>query len=206
MSLTVWLGFLLAAILIAVSPGPGAVISISTGMRHGYWAALTAILGLQTALVMQLLVVALGMGALLATSALAFVVLKLAGAAYLVWLGVQKWRSPVMALDRDAPQLESGGLYLQGILVNLTNPKAIVFIAALVPQFVDPTRELLPQYVAIGLTLCLTDTLVMSGYALAGARLGRWFHDPAMLRRQNHFFGMLYCAAGVLLAGTSRSA
>ena len=93
MTLAVWLGFLLAAILIAVTPGPGAVISMSTGMRHGYLAALTAILGLQAAILLHLMIVALGLGALLAASETAFALVKFVGAAYLVWLGIQKWRA-----------------------------------------------------------------------------------------------------------------
>lgn len=202
MTLAAWLGFLLAAILIAVTPGPGAAISMSTGLRHGYRAALTAILGLQTALLIQLLVVALGVGALLAASETAFALTRLAGAAYLVWLGVRKWREPPLPADASLPPLGRRGLYLQGLLVNLSNPKAIVFIAALVPQFVDPARSLPVQYAEIAATLCLTDLAVMSGYALAAARLGRWIHDGQLIRAQNHFFGGVFVSAGLLLAAS----
>lgn len=104
MTLAVWLGFLLAAILIAVTPGPGAVISMSTGMRHGYLAALTAILGLQAAILLHLMIVALGLGALLAASETAFALVKFVGAAYLVWLGIQKWRAAPVPVDVNAPQ------------------------------------------------------------------------------------------------------
>lgn len=204
MTLTVWLGFLLAAIVIAVTPGPGAVISMSTGLRHGYWTALVTILGLQTALLMQLLIVALGLGALLATSEAAFSVIKFLGAAYLVWLGIQKWRSPIVPVDAGMPAIQRKGAFLQGVLVNLTNPKAIIFIGALVPQFVDPALPQAAQYLVIAATLCLTDMLVMSGYALAAARLGRWLHDPRSIRVQNRFFGGLFVSAGALLAISSR--
>src|SRR5574343_1656674 len=119
MTLTVWLGFLLAAILISVTPGPGAVISMSTGMRHGYRAALAAILGLQAAILLHLLIVALGLGALLATSETAFTVVKFLGAAYLVWLGFQKWRAPAVPVDTNAPLIRRKGIFLQGVLVNL---------------------------------------------------------------------------------------
>jgi len=98
-TLAVWLGFLLAAILIAVTPGPGAVLSIGTGMRHGYWSALIAILGLQVAFVVHLAIIAMGFGALIATSESAFSVMKLIGAGYLLWLGIQKWRAPPVSLD-----------------------------------------------------------------------------------------------------------
>lgn len=204
MTLTVWLGFLAASILIAVTPGPGAVISMSTGMRHGYWAALTAILGLQAAILAHLLIVALGLGAVLAASDTAFLLIKYVGAAYLVWLGVQKWRAPAIPVDANTPPVRSKGLFLQGVLVNLTNPKAIVFIAALVPQFVDPAQAQVPQYLLIAATLCTTDLVVMSGYALAAVHLGRWLHDPAAIRRQNRFFGGLFVSAGALLAASSR--
>ncbi len=206
MSLPLWLGFLLAAILIAVTPGPGAVISMGTGIRHGYRAALTVILGLQVALVAHVAVVALGLGALLAASETAFAVLRFIGASYLIWLGIQKWRAPVVPADAAASPLPRNGLFLQGVLVNLTNPKAIVFICALVPPFIDPARAQLPQYLVIAATLCLTDIVVMSGYALAAAHLGRWLHDPAAIRLQNRMFGGLFVSAGALLAFSSRNA
>lgn len=204
MTLTVWLGFLAASLLIAVTPGPGAVISMSTGMRHGYWAALTAILGLQAAILLHLLIVALGVGALLAASETAFAAVKFLGAAYLVWLGFQKWRTPAVPVDANAPLIRRKGLFLQGLLVNLTNPKAIIFVGALVPQFVNPALPQLPQYLLIAATLCLTDMTVMSGYALAGSRLGRWLHDPATIRLQNRAFGGLFVSAGALLAISSK--
>jgi len=97
------------------------------------------------------------------------------------------------------------GLFLQGLLVNLTNPKAIVFLCALVPPFIDPERAQLPQYLIIAATLCLTDIVVMSGYALAAARLGRWLHDPQAIRLRNRVFGGLLASAGALLAFPSRS-
>ncbi len=206
MTLAVWLGFLLAAILIAVTPGPGAVISMSTGMRHGYWAALTAILGLQAAILLHLLIVALGLGALLAASETAFALVKFIGAAYLVWLGIQRWRAPPLPADAtpDASPVLSKSLFLQGLMVNLTNPKAIVFIGALVPQFVDPVKEQVGQYLLIAVTLCLTDMFVMSCYALAASRLGGWMRDPAAIRSQNRLFGGLFISAGAILAVSSR--
>lgn len=206
MTLTTWLGFLVAAIVIAVTPGPGAVISMSTGLRHGYLAALTAILGLQAAILAQLAIVGLGLGALLAASETAFLVVKFVGAAYLVWLGIQKWRSPAIPVDADAPEVGRRGLFLNGLMVNLTNPKAIIFIGALVPQFVNPAGEQLQQYGLIAITLCATDMAVMSCYALAASRLGRWLHDPRAIRTQNRLFGSLFMSAGALLAISSRPA
>ena len=202
MSLSLWLGFLVAATLIAVSPGPGAAASMSAGLRYGYWGALRLIAGLQSALAIQLAIVAAGLGALLETSALAFDIVKLCGAAYLIWLGVEKWRALPQAIDEATPRLTQRGLFTEGLLVNLTNPKAIVFMAALTPQFVDPARPQALQFLLIGLTMCSVDTLVMSGYALLAARLGRWLHAPDARRAQNRLFGGIFVGAGVLLASS----
>jgi homoserine/homoserine lactone efflux protein len=202
MSISLWLGFLVAAILIAVSPGPGAAASMSAGLRYGYWATLRLIVGLQSALAIQVAIVAAGLGALLEASTLAFDIVKLSGAAYLIWLGIQKWGARPQAIDESAPPLTRSGLFIEGLLVNLTNPKAIVFIAALTPQFIDPTRPQAMQFLVIALTMCSVDTLVMSGYALLAARLGRWLHGPKSLRVQNRFFGGIFVGAGVLLAGS----
>jgi homoserine/homoserine lactone efflux protein len=204
MSLHLWLGFMLAAILIAVTPGPGAVASMSTGLRHGYWSALTLILGLQTAILLHLSIVAVGLGALLAASETAFALVKLIGAVYLLWLGIQKWRARPEPELAPVPVGRRKGLFLQGLLVNLTNPKAIVFIGALVPSFIDTSAAQLPQYLVIAVTLCLTDMLVMSGYALVASRLGGRLRDPKSVRLQNRLFGGLFVTAGALLALSSR--
>ena len=216
MSLTLWLGFLLAAILIAVSPGPGAATSMSAGLRHGYAATLCAIAGLQMALIIQLSIVAAGLGALLATSSTAFGLLKLFGAAYLIWLGIQKWRETpeVQSVQTNemSDRLETGTtvslarkLFIQGLLVNLSNPKAIVFMAALTPQFIDPARPQWPQFVIIGLTMCVVDSVVMSGYALLATRLRGWLNDRRALTAQNRFFGGVFVGAGILLATSARN-
>lgn len=205
MSLSLWLGFLVAAILIAVSPGPGAAASMSAGLRYGYGATLRVIFGLQSALIIQLAIVAVGLGALLTASTLAFDIVKFAGAAYLIWLGIQKWRSAPQEIDENAAVAAPEGLFMEGLLVNLTNPKAVVFMSALMPQFIDPSLPQWPQFLIIGLTMCGVDTVVMSGYALLATRLRRWLHDPRALKAQNRFFGGIFVGAGAMLAVSGRS-
>ena len=205
MTLSTWLAFLLAAILIAVSPGPGAATSMSVGLRHGYLAALRAIGGLQAALLIQLGIVFAGLGAVLMASTTAFEIMKFVGAGYLVWLGIQKWRDVPHALDEASASERPNGLFVQGLLVNLTNPKAIVFMAALTPQFIDPARSQWLQFLILSATMCGVDTLVMSGYALLATRLRRWLRDLRAMRAQNRFFGGVFIGAGVLLATTTRN-
>lgn len=205
MPVDLWLGFLLAAILISVTPGPGAVTSMSAGLQYGYWSAVPAILGLQAALLIQLAIVAAGLDALLATSPLVFGLVKIVGAAYLIWLGIQRWRLPIAAIDRGvALSATAKGLFMQGLLVNLSNPKAVVFIAALVPQFVDPAQPRWPQFALIGASMCIVDTVVMSGYALLVSRLRRWLDDARALRAQHRLFGGFFITAGVVLLASSR--
>ena len=204
MALSLWLGFLLASSLIAISPGPGAAVAMSCGLRHGYGAALRAIFGLESALLIQLAIVAVGLGALLTASTLAFDIVKFCGAGYLVWLGIQKWRSTPEEIQDDKPSVSSNALFVEGLLVNLANPKAIVFIAALTPQFIDPTRPQWPQFLIIALTMCSVDIVVMSGYALLATRLRHWLHDPKALKAQNRFFGGVFVGAGILLANSGR--
>ena len=205
MALATWLAFLLAAILIAVSPGPGAAVSMSSGLRHGYWATLRAILGLQGGLIVQLGIVAAGLGAILSASTTAFNVMKFLGAAYLIWLGIQKWRDIPHTIDEDTRTDPPHGLFMQGLLVNLTNPKAVVYMAAVTPQFIDPARPQWLQFVIIGATMCGVDSIVMSGYALLAARLRRWLRNPRAQRVQNRFFGGVFVGAGALLAVSGKS-
>jgi len=132
MTLPVWLAFVVACFVFSLSPGAGAVSTMSASLCLGPRRALANILGLQLALSLHILVVAAGLGVLLSSSVWAFTALKLAGALYLIWLGVQKWReTPVLAVPGvTTPETGPWRLVRTGLLVNLTNPKSIVFLAA----------------------------------------------------------------------------
>ena len=204
MALNLWLAFVLAAVVIALSPGPGAALSMSAGLRHGQLGALPAIFGLQAALLIQLAIVGAGLGTVLAASATAFAIVKFTGAAYLIWLGVQKWRNAGETETADI-KVPRAGLFRQGLLVNLTNPKAIVFMAALTPQFIDPNRPQIPQFLILALTMCITDTIIMSGYALLASRLGSWLNALRARRMLDRFFGGIFVVAGAALARANPS-
>jgi homoserine/homoserine lactone efflux protein len=207
MTLSVWLAFLVAAFVISLSPGAGAVYAMSCGMRHGYRHALVGIAGMQFGLALQLLVVAVGLGAILATSTLAFNVVKWLGVAYLVWLGWQQFRAEPHAVA--LPGATSAGArkaFVQGFLVNASNPKATIFFLAVVPPFIDPARPLAAQYLAVMGTLAFTDIVVMSGYALLAARVLKLLREPHHIRWMNRAFGGLFMLAGGLLATFKRGA
>lgn len=210
MSLETWLAFFAASWLISLSPGSGALSCMTAGMRYGYARAIWNILGLQIGILFVLAIVAAGLGAVIAASTTLFAAIKWLGAAYLVWLGVQQWRAPAAPVSSDDPGDDSHGspgrLVLRGFLVNATNPKGIVFMLAVLPQFIDPARPQLPQYAICGATLLFTDLVVMSGYTGLAARVLRLLREPHHVRWVNRAFGGLFVAAGAALATFRRTA
>jgi len=208
MHLDTWLAFFVASWLISLSPGAGAISCMTAGMRFGYRRGLWNIVGLQLGIMFILVVVAAGLGAVLAASATAFAVVKWLGVAYLVWLGVQQWRAPAEPLAVDGVPADGTrkALVLRGFLVNATNPKGLLFMLAVLPQFIDPARPQLPQYAICAATLLFTDLVVMSGYTGLAARVLRLLRAPHHLRAMNRTFGGLFVAAGALLATFRRVA
>lgn len=206
MSLTLWLTFTVAAILISVSPGAGAVNTMSNGLRYGVRQSMPAILGLQLGYGAQIVLVGAGLGALVASSVWALAIIKWLGVAYLIWLGVQKWREPVSVnTGEDQPEVNGRSRFWQSALVNLTNPKATVFLVALFPQFLVAGEPHGPQLATMGATLILVDCLVMLGYALLASQLFRFMTTPERQRQMNRVFGGLFVAAAVALASFKRS-
>jgi homoserine/homoserine lactone efflux protein len=195
MAWEVWLTFIGAAVLIAVSPGAGAIQSMATGLtygvRRGYW----SILGLELGLMLQLTLVALGLGAIVTGSIVAFNVVKWVGVAYLLYLAVRQWRTATRDLREQLDTSADRGrtaLVVRGFLVNATNPKGLVFFLAVVPQFVVPTAPLLPQYLAIGATMVAVDFVVMGLYTGLAVRLLRWMHTPRQQTVVNRTFSGLF--------------
>ena len=209
MPLDTWLAFFVASWLISLSPGAGAISCMTAGMRFGYRRGLWNILGLELGIMLVLVIVAAGLGAVLAASETAFAIVKWLGAGYLVWLGIQQWRAPAAPIALDGAVSAEGfprALVLRGFLVNATNPKGILFMLAVLPQFIDPAAPQAPQYVICALTLIFTDLVVMSAYTGLAARMLRLLRAPRHLRALNRAFGGLFVGAGALLATFHRAA
>ena len=205
MNLQTWLAFFVACWLISLSPGAGAIKSMSTGMRYGYRKGIFNIFGLQLGVVFLVLIVAAGLGAV-ASSVLAFNLINWFGVAFLVWLGVGQWRAEAKAIEFESDRGASPGrLVLEGFLVNASNPKGIIFMLAVLPQFIDPAAPQAPQYAICAASLVFTDLVVMSGYTLLAAKVLSALRDPAHVKWLNRSFGGLFIGAGVLL-GTFRRA
>lgn len=203
MTWQMWLAFLGAAIVIAVSPGAGAIQSMATGLTHGVRRGYWSILGLEAGLMLQLTLVAIGLGAAVANSILAFTVIKWVGVAYLAYLAVRQWRSAAVDLNAQVDRVTAGGrrtLMARGFLVNATNPKGLLFFLAVMPQFVVPTAPLLPQYLAIGATMVAVDMVVMGLYTGLAVRLLTWLRTPRQQTLLNRVFSGLFATAAVVLS------
>ena len=203
MAWDVWLTFVGAAIAIAVSPGAGAIQSMATGLTHGVRRGYWSILGLEIGLMLQLALVAAGLGAVVTNSIVAFNVIKWIGVAYLVYLAVRQWRTATVDLREQVGNAMDGGrlsLVVRGFLVNATNPKGLVFFLAVLPQFVVPTAPLMPQYLAIGATMVAVDLVVMGLYTALAVRLLAWMHTPRKQTLVNRVFSGLFAAAAVVLS------
>ena len=208
MELSSWLAFFAASWAISVSPGPGAIASMSAGLNHGFKYGYVTIFGLVLGIWTQLAVVGVGLGALMATSSMAFTLVKWAGVGYLVWLGIAQWRAParpMVALSDSGEVVTQRTLVLKAWMINVVNPKGTVFLLAVVRQFITLTQPLLPQYLIIGATLAFTDMVVMTGYTALAAKVLGALKKPAHIRAMNRVFGGLFVLAGSLLALFKRS-
>ena len=196
------LSYLVAATVLVLLPGPGTAWIVTQAAAGGTARGVRAAFGLETATLIHALAAGLGLSALLATSALAFELLKYAGAAYLVWLGIKAWRergdtSPVQA---DAAARATAGVYRRSVLTGVLNPKVAVFFLAFLPQFVHPERgPAWLQFLALGLILSvigLCNSLVLS---FAVGRFGRGLRRRAG-RWQQRLTGTVFVALGLRLA------
>ena len=202
MTFATWITFVIAGSLIAVSPGSGAVMAMSHGLAYGIRRASATVLGLQAGLLLVFVIAGAGVGSLLLASELAFAVVKTVGALYLIWCGVTQWRAVPLANAlgvAQAAQPSFGRRVLTGFLTNATNPKGIIFMVAVLPQFITQQSPLLPQLLILGATMVTIDTLVMHGYAWLAASMQRYFRDESAVKKQNRFFGGVLVLVGAAL-------
>ena len=208
MALDTWLAFFLASWIISLSPGAGAIASMSSGLQYGFLRGYWNAIGLQLGLAMQIAVVAGGLGAILAASSTAFYAIKWFGVAYLVYLAVKQWRALPMDMADDAairPLGKPMAMMFRGFLVNASNPKALVFMLAVLPQFVNPQAPLLVQYLIIGATMISVDMVVMAGYTGLASKVLRLLRTPTQQKRVNRTFAGLFVGAAGFLASLHRA-
>jgi threonine/homoserine/homoserine lactone efflux protein len=203
--------FALAAGVLVAIPGPNHIYIVTRSIAQGRTVGLASALGVETGTLVHISAATVGLSALIASSAMAFNTLRWAGAAYLAYLGVRALLRDE-TIDVDGPAAERPSLrraYLDGILVNVLNPKVALFFLAFLPQFVDQTRPASTQILVLGLVVFVIATTSDVVYALAAGALGGWLRSrPAFARVQRHVTGCIYLglAAVAALAGGERRA
>jgi threonine/homoserine/homoserine lactone efflux protein len=207
MSLELWIVYLVAAIGLSLTPGPNGLLALTHGARFGFLPSIATVLGGAFGFFLLIAVSLAGLGALLTASEVAFTILKWCGAAYLAWLGVQLWRAPATAI---APSAQSGGrgdrrplrLFGEGFLVAVSNPKALIFFAAFLPQFMVPGAPYLVQLALLGGTFVIIEIIYELMLAGLAHRIAPWLMRHGRLF--NRMTGATFIGVGVALAATSR--
>ena len=207
MSIEIWVTFVLAAMVLLVIPGPTIILVISQAIAHGRRAALPLTLGVTlgdfTAMTLSLL----GLGAIMASSAALFSVLKWIGAIYLIYLGIKLWRSNPgqHELRLSATRTSQQSLFRSAFIVTALNPKSIAFFVAFLPQFVSTESEAFPQFLMLGTTFLSLAALNAALYALFAGRLRDTMQNQKVQRWFNRFGGSALIGAGVVTATLQRS-
>jgi homoserine/homoserine lactone efflux protein len=200
MSLATLAAFTLVALVTVLLPGPTMLLALSNGSRFGTRRAVYGMLGGVAADVVFVTAVALGLGALLRASEVAFTVIKWVGVAYLAYLGIRLLfsKGKLAKLEDDDPRGSRRAVFARCFLVTVTNPKAYLFTGALLPQFVDPARPQLVQYLIIGIVFCALDFAVMFAYAATGSSVVKLLKQRGALWLDRVCGAVLIVLAGAL--------
>jgi len=202
-----WITFLAAAVLIVIVPGPSVTVIIANSLRAGSGSGLLNVAGNQVGLLMMVLVLAAGLKTIVMSAGEIFDVLRILGAAYLIWLGLKMWRSDGRLADpATGPARSSAHYFWQGFLVVWSNPKALLFYGAFIPQFIDPTQgNTTLQVVVLGGAFMVVAAPLDSAYALAAGKTGALLsrHNVRWLERLS---GSCLIGGGVWLALSRRAA
>ena len=199
MALDTWLIYFAAALGLSLSPGPNGLLALTHGAMHGRRKTLWTIFGGSVGFVAVIALSMFGIGALLQTSLVWLTVMKWVGGAYLVWLGLQVWRSPPIGVELQSAAVARGGwsLFRQGLLSAATNPKGILFFAAFLPQFIDPARSLWLQFAIMAGTFAGIEVITEFVIASTAHRIRPWLHRVG--KRFNQACGGVFVAIGAAL-------
>jgi threonine/homoserine/homoserine lactone efflux protein len=197
--LTNWLIYFAAVLGLTLTPGPNGLLALTHGAIYGTRKTIATIFGGSVGFATVIGLSMFGIGALLAASSQALIVLKFLGGAYLVWLGIQVWRSPSLgeASPKVLTNVSSASLFRQGALAALTNPKGILFFVAFLPQFIDPAISLLTQFVVMAATFVVIEFIYEYVVASLANKIQPWLSKFG--KKVNRVFGGVFMAIGVAL-------
>lgn len=202
MDFDIWLTLLLSSIFISISPGAGAILSMNSGLNYGLKKSYSTIMGLQLGYLIQAFIVVIGLGAVILQSELTFNIIKWIGVLYLVYLGFSKFSEKIDINQEQhlSKKYSIKKTFISATLINLSNPKATVFLVAFIPQFLDNSKSLIIQFVIIGLTLCIVDIIVMTLYSSLASKLKTIIKNKKAMKIQNIITGIFLIAAAIFLS------
>jgi threonine/homoserine/homoserine lactone efflux protein len=205
MSLHLWTIYFATVFVVSAIPGPNMLLVMTHGARYGVRRSVATMAGCLTALLIMQSVSAAGLGVLLTAWPTLFNTLRLVGAAYLIYLGVKSWRAMPAApgpADSEAPRLAGSvfGQFQRGFLVGSSNPKAILFAAALLPQFISASAPKLPQFLVLIGTFIVVETAWYFVYSIFGARIGAQLRSASVSRLFNRLTGGIFVGFGTMMA------
>ena len=204
-----WALFLIASLVLLVTPGPSVLYIVARSLDQGRRAGLVSVAGIGLGTLGHVAAATLGVSTLVASSATLFTLVKVAGAAFLVWMGVQRILGRAESRARASePRAPLGAVFRQGALVNLLNPKTALFFLAFLPQFVDPGRAVVPQLLTLGLVFTALAVVSDSLFAVLAGGVHRWLqagHAPRFVRAQRYLSGGVFIALGVSAAFARRA-
>ncbi|HIO92628.1 MAG TPA: LysE family translocator [Leucothrix mucor] len=202
MDLSTWLLFVLVTSIMVISPGPAILLAITNSIGFGLRSTVYSTLGNELGLLVISSIAILGLGAVLQTSTTLFLILKTVGAAYLIYLGIRQWRSgmPLFSSDNKPAEQQTKSnqaSFMQGFLVATTNPKAILFFTALLPQFVNLENPVLPQFIILIATFAVLSACALIAYGFIAHRAKKWLSTKKRATWFNRIFGGLFVMLGI---------
>lgn len=204
MELHVYLAFVVATTIMIALPGPSVLLTVAHSISFGWQRALSTVAGATMGIAVQLIVAAIGLTSLLNVVAEAFEWLRWTGAAYLVYLGIKQWRSASEPLEFDTSSVSKTNLFVQGLIITITNPKSLIFIAAFLPQFINAERPLGLQFAFIVPTFLVITFTVTSVWALVAGKVSGFLQSKRAFQSVLRTAGGLMIVAGMGLALTRR--
>jgi len=207
MELTVWLSYVAMISALIAFPGPSSLLITMHGYQYGFKKSNYTILSNLLGSLVLMVLSALGLGVLISTSETLFSIVKYIGAAYLIYLGIKTWSKSTASTEQNNNQISNdetaSSLLKQGFFTGISNPKDLVFFAALFPVFINPEKAILGQFLVLLLTWLVVDYAIKVVYSLAGKRINKQFSSSTFVTVFNRLTGGMFIVAGLALAGSN---
>jgi homoserine/homoserine lactone efflux protein len=206
MSTDVWLSFVLASMILCFSPGPTVFLVMGQSLSHGKTSVIPLVAGVLSGDVIAMSISLLGLGALLATSAVLFSIFKWLAAAYLIYLGLKTWRSKLDVQNADPVLGKNGKIFKQALVVTALNPKGIIFFIAFFPLFIDADKAVLPQMLIMALSFLMASAFSAAFYSIFSGYLRSKMKSVQVQKAFNKISGAMLVGAGTVTATLRQSA